>query len=138
MSNDDKAHRLIAMTERLTEALKADIAALERGRPREMRSIEPDMQKLAAIFGRESQGFTVAMTKSVPAATRDRLIATTKRFKETLALQTRTVARIKTVSEGMIRAIAEDVARRKNAVRPYARTIARPRAPGAMVYNGLA
>ncbi len=138
MSNDDRAARLIAMTERLTKALKADIAALERGRPREMRSIEPDMQKLAAIFGRESAAFTLAMSKTIPAATRARLMDTTKRFKDTLGRQTRMVTRIKTVSEGMIRAIADDVARRKNAARPYARIATRPRSPGAMVYNSVA
>jgi hypothetical protein len=134
----DKADRLIAMTERLTDALKADIAALERGRPRDMRSIAPDMQQLAAIFGRESAAFTIAMTKSVPAATRARLIDTTKRFKETLERQERMLKCVKTVSEGMIHAIAEDVARRKNAAKPYGRNIAQPRATGSMVYNRLA
>lgn len=134
----DKADRLIAMTERLTDALKADIAALERGCPREMRSIASDMQQLAALFGRESAAFTIAMTKSIPAATRTKLIETTKQFKETLALQTRMVMRIRTVSEGIIHAVAEDVARSKNAAKPYARNISQPRATGAMVYNGLA
>lgn len=134
----DKADRLIAMTERLTDALKSDIVALENGRPRDMRSIAPDMQQLAAMFSRESAAFTIAMTKSIPAATRSRLIDVTKEFKETLKLQTRMIVRIKTVSEGMIHAIAEDVARRKNAVKPYGRTIAQPRAPGSMVYNRLA
>jgi hypothetical protein len=138
LSNDAKAGRLIAMAERLTDALKADIAALERGRPREMRSIETDMQQLAALFSRESAAFNIAMTKSIPAATRGRLIESTKRFKDTLAAQTRLVSRIKTISEGMIHAIAEDVARRKSAVKPYAPNIVRPRSPGAMVYNGLA
>jgi hypothetical protein len=134
----DKADRLIAMTERLTDALKADIAALERGCPREMRSIASDMQQLAAVFGRESAAFTIAMTKSIPAATRAKLIETTKQFKETLAAQTRMVTRIRTVSEGIIHAVAEDVARSKNAAKPYARNISQPRSTGAMVYNGLA
>jgi hypothetical protein len=134
----DKADRLIAMTERLTDALKADISALEGGRPRDMRTITPDMQQLAAVFGRESAAFTIAMTKSIPAATRTKLIETTKAFKETLKLQTRMITRIKTVSEGMIHAIAEDVARQKNAAKPYARNVAQPRATGSMVYNKLA
>lgn len=138
MSNDAKAARLITMTERLTDALRADIAALERGRPREMRSIEPGMMQLAALFGRESAAFNIAMTKSIPAATRAQLIESTKRFKETLAAQTRLVSRIKTISEGMIHAIAEDVARKKSAAKPYAPNTAKPRSPGAMVYNGLA
>ncbi|HEY1837280.1 MAG: hypothetical protein WBQ17_04845 [Rhizomicrobium sp.] len=138
MSNDAKAGRLIAMAERLTDALKADIAALERGRPREMRSIETDMLQLAALFGRESAAFTVAMSKTIPAATRGTLIEVTKHFKDALAAQTRLVMRTKTISEGMIHAIAEDVARKRSAAKPYAPTIGRPRSPGAMVYNRLA
>jgi hypothetical protein len=63
---------------------------------------------------------------------------TTRRFKETLERQTRMVSRIKTISEGMIHAIAEDVVRKKTAAKPYAPTITKPRSPGAMVYNGLA
>jgi hypothetical protein len=133
-----KADRLIVMADRLSDALNADIAALNRGRPREMRSIEPDILHLAALFSRESAAFTIAMSKSIPAATRGKLIEATKRFKDTLVKQTRTVSRIKTISEGMIHAIAEDVARKKNAAKPYAPVIAKPRSPGAMVYNGLA
>jgi hypothetical protein len=133
-----KADRLIAITERLTDALAADIAALERGRPREMRTIELDMQQLAMLFGRESAAFTIAMTKTIPAATRSKMIEATRRFKETLERQTRIVLRIKTISEGMIHAIAEDVARKKTAAKPYAPKAIKPRSTGAMVYNGLA
>jgi hypothetical protein len=133
-----KADRLIAMADRLSDALNADIAALDRGRPREMRSIEPDILHLAALFSRESAAFNIAMSKSIPAATRSRLIESTKRFKDALTRQKRTVTRIKAISEGMIHAIAEDVARRKSAAKPYAPIVAKPRSPGAMVYNGLA
>jgi hypothetical protein len=132
------ADRLIAITERLTEALKADIAALERGRPREMRSIEPDVQQLALLFGRETQSFNATAAKNTPADKRTKLIDATNRFKETMALQMRMVLRAKTISEGMIHAIAEDVARKRSAAKPYAPMAAKPRAPGAMVYSGVA
>ncbi len=49
-----KIERLIAMAERLIEALEADMAALERGKPQEMRTIDPEIQKLSAIYGREA------------------------------------------------------------------------------------
>jgi capsid protein len=136
--SNPRIDRLIALTERLTLALKADIAALERGRPREMRTIAPENQQLTALFIREAAAFNAQAAKAAPADKRARLVAATRQFKDVLALQTRMVRRMRTVSEGMIRAIAEDVARKRNAAKPYAPMAARPRAPGAMVYNGLA
>lgn len=130
--------RLIALAERLTRALEDDIAALERGRPREMRTIEPEIQQLAALFARESAAVNVAAVKSLPADKRSKLTDTTRRFQEALSRQTRMIKRMKSVSEGMIHAIAEDVARKKTAMRPYAPTAFRPRSPGAMVYNAIA
>ena len=137
-TNNAKADRLITITERLTQALQADIAALERGRPREMRSIEPQMQQLAALFARETAAFNHAAMKALPRERHTKLTAAARQFKETLALQIRMVTRVRTISEGMIHAIAEDVARKRNAAKPYAPVMGKPRSPGALVYNGLA
>jgi hypothetical protein len=131
----NKTDNLIAITERLTDALQADIAALEDGRPRDMRSIVPEMQQLAALFARETAAYSA---QGANEASRAKLADAARRFKETLTLQMRMVSRIKTISEGMIHAIAEDVARMENAARPYAPMAPKPRSPGAMVYNSVA
>jgi len=47
MTDPRKIERLLVLTERLMKALNEDIAALERGRPREMRSHKPEVQQLA-------------------------------------------------------------------------------------------
>ena len=136
--NDTKIERVISLAERLIEALKADISALEQGRPREMRSTDPEIQQLSAIYGREAAALNASAVKSAPAPLRSKLADVTKRFHEILVLHARMITRVKNASEGMIRAIAEEVDRRRIAARPYAAKpnyAARPAA--AMIYNSV-
>jgi hypothetical protein len=133
-----KIERLLALTERLTEALQADIAALERGRPREMRSPKPDVQQLTALYSGEAANVTLAAVNTLPKEARDRLTTATVRFREILTLHGRILTRVKSATEGMIRAIAEEVSRKKSAQRPYSPTpAAKPRSPGAMLFNNV-
>jgi hypothetical protein len=134
----DRIERLIALTERLTEALGGDIAALERGRAREMRSIAPDIQQLTLLYAREAAAVSPALAKAAPPAIRARLTQATKRFRETLALHARIVTRMRNASEGLIRAVAQDVEKKRQAARPYGRGPApAPRSTGAMIYNAV-
>jgi hypothetical protein len=136
--NEPKIERVIAMAERLIEALKADISALERGTPREMRSTDPEIQQLSAIYGREAAALNANAVKAAPAPLRSKLADVTKRFHEILALHARMIARVKNASEGMIRAIAEEVDRRRIAARPYAaKPSYAPRPAAAMIYNNV-
>ena len=131
-----KIERMIALTGRLTESLKADIKALEQGRPREMRTIEPETQQLAALYGREAASITAATIKMLPAPVRARLTEATARFQEALKLQQRLITRMKNASEGIVRAIAVDVERKRNTTRPYGRS-PMPRPASALLYNGV-
>ncbi len=133
-----KLERLIALTERLTEALHADIAALERGRAKEMRSIAPDVQQMTLLYNREAASLDAASAKAADASLRARLAQVTKKFHQTLALHARVLTRMRNASEGLIQAIAHDVEKKRSAARPYART-APPvaRSTGAMVFNSV-
>ena len=132
-----KIERLMTLTERLTEALQADIAALERGRPREMRSPGPEVQQLTLLYTREAANFGPSAVQLLPKDARATLTAATARFREVLAEHGRILTRVKNATEGMIQAIAEDVAKKKNAQRPYAphQAAARHRSSGALLYN---
>jgi hypothetical protein len=132
-----KIERLVALTLRLTDALLADIAALERGRPREMRSHKADVQQLTALYSREAQAFSVDVVKALPRSAREQLTEATARFREVLALHVRILTRVRSATEGMIRAIADDVAKRKNAQRPYALKPPAMPSPGALIYNSV-
>jgi hypothetical protein len=135
----DKIERVITMAERLIAALEADVKALEAGKPQEMKSIDLEVQKLAALYTREAAAITAPIAKAAPADLRSKLNATTTKFREVLTLQARMLTRVRNASEGMIHAVAEEVERRRVTVRPYGRTpTATPRSAGAMIYNATA
>jgi len=141
MTADAGIERVVAMAERLIQALREDIAALERGRPREMRMLDPEIQELSAQYGREAAALTRDTIESAPAELRARLRAATEHFHEALTLHGRILTRIRNASEAMIRAVAEEVEKRRNRSRPYAAPYGgRPDAPrptSAMVYNAV-
>ena len=111
MKDERRIERLISLAERLITAMEADIAALKAGSPRRMRTIEPEMQRLSVIYGREAQGFDPGIAQSAPPPLRKRFFAITAKFREVLQLHARMLTRVKNASEGMIRAIAEEVER---------------------------
>jgi hypothetical protein len=133
-----RIERVIAMAERLIDALAADIAALEKGEPRKMRTIEPQFQQLTVQYAREAASLNAEFVrKHAPAQLYAKLKAVTKRLQDILLAHARLVARIKNASEGMIRAIAEEVDRRRLAARPYAPKGTYASKPAAMIYNSV-
>ena len=134
--NDERIERMLVLTRRLTEALYADIDALERGRPAEMRSIVPETQQLLSQYAREAAGLR-SQIRVLSADVRGRLTSATAKLHEALGLHERRLSRVRRLSEGMVRAIVDDVERRKRVTRTYAaRPAARP-APTTMLYNGV-
>jgi hypothetical protein len=114
-----RIERLIFLAERLVVVLEADIAALKAGKPGEMRSMEPENQKLSLLYGKEAQNFDIRVAKSAPAGLRQRFLAITAKFREVLQLHARLLARVKNASEGMVQAIAREVERINAPTRVY-------------------
>jgi hypothetical protein len=135
MSDEPRIERLIAMAERLITALEADITALKLGKPQAMKTGDPEVQRLSAQYSREAQNFDPAIAKSAPAPLRTRFVEVTRKFRDVLLLHARAVARVKNASEGMIRAIAEEVDRLRAPMRTYGRSQTPARNSGAMLYN---
>jgi hypothetical protein len=124
------------MAERLIAALEGDIAALKDGKPAGMKSLELDVQKLSALYGREAQNFDIRLAQSARPVLRARFVAVTAKFREVLKLHARMLTRVKNASEGMIQAIAAEVERMNAPTRTYgAVPAARPQPTGAMVFN---
>jgi hypothetical protein len=134
--DEPKLERLISMAERLITALESDIAALKAGTPAKMVSLDPEIQKLTAVYGREAQNFDIRIAKSAPVALRTRFLTITAKFREVLQLHGRMLIRVKNASEGMVQAIAREVERMNAPTRTYGpRPTAAPRSSGAMVFN---
>ncbi len=131
-----RMERMIALAERLVVALEGDIAALKAGKPTEMKSLDPEIQKLSALYGREAQNFDIRIAKAASPSLRERFLLITARFRDVLQLHARMVARVKNVSEGMIQAIAREVDRMNAPTRTYGPQSGYKAQPaGAMVFN---
>jgi hypothetical protein len=131
--------RLIFMAERLSEALEEDIDTLKRGRTRELRMVDPEIQKLSAAYAREAGSLDRESARTAPPEMRQRLRSVGERFGNALRQHMRHVARVRNASEGIIRAIATDIEKRRSATRPY--SAGRPGGyrppPGAIVFNSV-
>ena len=131
-----RIERLISMAERLVVALETDIAALKAGKPTEMISMSPEIQRLSMLYGREAQNFDIRIAKSAPPSLRQKFVAITAKFRDVLMLHGRMIARVKNASEGMIQAIAREVERMNQAKTTYGpRPGYAPKSSGAMIYN---
>lgn len=139
MSPDaQKIETLITMAERLTAAFEADIAALQAGRPNEMPSLDPEIQKLSLTYTREVSSLDPARAKMAPPELRKRLVGATGRFRDALKLHNRLLTRVRNTTEGLIKAIADEVDRARARQTTYAPQSARQRpSNGAIVFNSV-
>jgi hypothetical protein len=136
MNDEPKIERLIALAERLIVALEGDITALKAGNPAAMPSMDPAVQKLSVLYGREAQNFDIRTAKSAPPDLRQRFLVITAKFRDVLKLHARMLTRVKNASEGMIQAIAREVERINAPTRTYGpRPGGAPQSSGAMVFN---
>lgn len=133
-----KIERLILLTDRIVEALSADVKSLESGDAKALRSIETPFQQLMGTYAREAQGLNAASLKPVAPELRDKLIRSAKTMNDLLARHQRLVTRVRNASEGIIQSVAREVERRQTSQRSYGRTpAARPQSSGAMIYNSV-
>ena len=131
-----RIERLITMAERLIAALESDIAALKAGQPDRMQSLDPEVQKLSALYGREAQNFDIRLAQAAPATLRARFLAVTAKFRDVLQHHARMLVRVKNASEGMVQSIAREVERMNAPTRTYGpRPGAAPQPSGAMLFN---
>jgi len=136
LEDTPRIERLIVMAERLIAALESDIAELKNGHTAALRTNDPEIQTLSALYGREALGFDPRLAQSAPPSLRQRFIAITAKFREVLQLHARMIARVKNASEGLVRAIASEVERMHAPTRTYGpRLDVTPKSSGAMVFN---
>jgi hypothetical protein len=136
LQDTPRIERLIALAERLITALESDIAELKKGRTVALKTSDPEVQKLTALYGREAQGFDPRIAQSAPPGLRQRFLAITEKFREVLQMHARMIARVKNASEGIIRAIADEVERVNAPTRTYGpRPGYGPKSSGAMLFN---
>jgi hypothetical protein len=116
-----RVEQLIVLTERLTKFLKAELKAFEARRPQDAAANSAETQRLANLYRHESARIRAdpSLIAGAPPALRRQLIEATKVFDAVLARHGRALYAAKTITEGLVRAIAEEVAVQRRRVAAY-------------------
>ena len=120
---EDRVQQLIALTERLTELLAMETRAYEAHRPHEAAATTPETMRLANIYRHETIRVKKdrSLVAGAPEALRRQLVEATKQFEATLARHSQAVAAALAITEGIVRAVADEVAKAKKSSAGYGR-----------------
>lgn len=132
---DDRVQQLIGLTRRLTDLLAAEAAAFEARKPHQAAPSSDETARLANAYRHESMRIKAdpSLIAGVSAAARERLIQVTQTFEAVLARHGRALAAAKTVTEGIVQAIAEEVAAARSAAAPYGADARAPKADASAI-----
>ncbi len=111
----ERVEQLIILTDRLTGLVAEQAKAFESRRPQDAAVYVEETTRLANLYRHESVRVrgNPGLVAAAPAAQRTRLIRSTEAFDAVLARQDRAIRAAKTVTEGLVRTIAEEVARQR-------------------------
>ena len=114
---DDRVHQLTLLTERLTDLIAKEATAFESHRPHEAAQYVEETAKLANVYRHESMRVraNVALVEAARPELRQRLMRATEAFDAVLARQSRAVNAAKTVTEGLVHAVAQEIANQRAA-----------------------
>ena len=108
----DRVDQLTILTERLTQLIAEQAACFEQRRPQDAAILLEEVSRLANLYRHESARVRAdpRMVESAPLEARTRLVRATEGFDAVLARQGRALEAARTVTEGLVRCIADEVA----------------------------
>lgn len=117
----DRVDQLIILTERLTALITLECQAFEARRPQDAAAHAEETQRLANIYRHESARVRAepGLVFGAPAEQRQALVRATEAFDAVLARHGRAIFAAKIVTEGLVRAIAEEVASQRERASSY-------------------
>ena len=106
---------LIQLTERLTDLISAECRAFEAHKPHEAAKSLEETSRLANIYRLESQKVRADRTlvEAAPLANRVRLVRATEAFDAVLSRHGRALNAAKVVTEGIVKAVADEIASKR-------------------------
>jgi hypothetical protein len=112
----ERVEQLILLTERLTGLVADQAKCFEARRPQDAAVYIEETGRLANLYRHESARIrgNPGLISSAERSQRLRLTRATEAFDAVLARQARAVGAMKAVTEGLVRAIAEEVASQRN------------------------
>ncbi len=117
----DRIEAMIRLTERLTELLAEQAVAFEARRPQDAAANMDETTRLANTYRHEAQRLRASPgeIEGAPLPQRQRLMRATEAFDAVVARQGRALHAAKTITEGLVHAIANEVARQRTANAGY-------------------
>jgi len=108
----DRVEQLVILTERLTELVAQQAQAFEQRRPQDAAALLDETSRLANLYRHESTRVRAdpRLVEAAPLASRTRLVRATEAFDAVLARQGRAIEAARTVTEGLVKCIADEVA----------------------------
>ena len=119
----DRVEQLITLTERLTVLLGEETRAYEAHRPHEAAATTAETVRMANLYRHESMRVKKdrSLIEAVPEPLRRRLMEATQTFEAVLARHARAVEAALAVTEGIVRAVAEEIAATRKSATGYGR-----------------
>lgn len=126
----DRVEQLIILTDRLTEMMAHQCQAFEQHRPQDAAVQMEEMSRLANLYRHESVRVrsSPVLVEDAPLEQRARLMRSTEAFDAVLARQGRALKAARTITEGLVHAIADEVASQRSSGTGYG--------PGAQAQHG--
>ena len=130
MSGNPGYARVLAVTNQLADVIEAENALLASRRPRELADTEQRKAQLSQAYQDELAALRQQPVGTAPASSDERgeLRAAGMRLNRALDEQRRRVLAARTVSERVLRAVMDEVAKVRSPIQAYGRTAA-PMAP---------
>jgi len=118
---DQLASELTRLTERLTGLLNRETELFEARRPDETESFQGEKTRLATLYRREITSIKANPSRIDDAAleTRQALKRATEVFTDALNANGRAVQTLSTLTEGVVKAVADEVAKSRDQVAGY-------------------
>lgn len=136
-----RVRQLLELTRRLTDRLAAETKAFERGRPQDVAARLAETQDMANLYRRDSGHVKAnpALLAAAPPSERTALIDATRAFEAVLARHAGAVEAARKISEGLVLAIAHEVAAARTPAAAYAADGRAAQGDGrAVAFNGKA
>ena len=136
----ERAEALIKLTGRLAELLDQETAMFEARTPHKAVDLQPEKTRLATLYRAETQraGSDRSRLSGLAPMLKARLQDSTKQFEAALKRNGAAVEALKTLTEGLVKALADEANRQAKAKAGYGPGAVRQASIGALACNQTA
>ncbi|HET6971421.1 MAG TPA: flagellar basal body protein [Phenylobacterium sp.] len=136
----ERVEQLILLTDRLTDLIAQQAQAFESRRPQDAAALLEETTRLANLYRHESTRVRAdpGLIAGAPKEARTRLVRATEAFDAVLARHGRAIEAARTITEGLVKCIADEVASQRSQGATYGAAglqSATPKAATAITLN---